>query len=84
MPSNAGAKPIVASQKIKKVERAYGRLVSEEFLVTIVVQAEFNVPKPNERHIAQMNIVTYEGAIAIRKIPALCAMIPVTQIIMSP
>ena len=57
MPSNAGPKPIVASQKIKKVERAYGRLVSDEFLVTIVVQAEFKVPKPKERHTAQMSTV---------------------------
>ena len=83
-PSNAGPKPIVASQKMKNVETAYERRCSEIFLVTIVVQAEFKVPKPNAAHIAQITTVHVDGQNAIKNSPTACAIIPTTQTIRSP
>ena len=83
-PSNAGPKPIVASQNMKNVETAYERLFSEVFLVTIVVHAELRVPNPNAAQTAQITTVMLDGATAINKSPMLCAMIPTTQIIKSP
>ena len=83
-PKSAGPNPIVASQKMKNVERAYERRCSGVFLVMIAVQAEFRVPKPKAAPIAQITTVTVEGYIAIKKSPMLCAKIPVTQTIKSP
>ena len=71
LPKNAGPKPIVASQKIKNVDNAYERRETREFLVTIVVHAEFNVPKPKATQTAQIKTVQYDGAHAIKKIPML-------------
>ena len=84
LPKSAGPKPIVASQKMKNVDNAYERREIGEFLVTIVVHAEFNVPKPRATQTAHINTVICEGAQAIKKIPMLWARIPTTQIIMSP
>ena len=50
----------------------------------MVVQAEFRVPKPKAAHMAQIITVTFDGIHAIKNKPILCAIIPVTQIILSP
>ena len=83
-PSNAGPKPIVASQKMKNVERAYERLCSGVFLVIIAVQAEFRVPNPNAAQTAHIMTVTFDGTNAISIKPIDCATIPTTQTILSP
>lgn len=83
-PRSAGPKPIVASQKIKNVETAYDFLCSDAFLVTIVVHAELSVPKPSAAHTAHTNTVTVDGMTAIKNNPIACAVIPKTQISMSP
>ena len=69
LPSNAGPKPIVASQKIKKVDNAYDLRFLDAFLVTIVVHAELNVPKPKAAQTAQIITVIFEGIHAIKKRP---------------
>lgn len=56
---------------MKNVNSAYDLRFSPAFLATMAVQAEFIVPNPQARHIAQMNTVTSQGTIAIRKIPIL-------------
>ena len=69
---------------MKNVETAYGRRLSEVFLVTIVVQAEFKVPKPKAQHTEHIKTVTTEGIQAIKNKPIVCAIMPVTQTILSP
>ena len=54
------------------------------FRVTMVVQAEFNVPKPNAAQTAHINTVKSDGEYAIKNNPIAWAIIPVTHIIMSP
>ena len=69
---------------MKNVDIAYGRRFADVSLVTMAVQAEFNVPKPSAAQTAQMKTVMAEGIQAIRKSPMACAMIPVKQTILSP
>ena len=83
-PSNAGPKPMVASQNMKNVDKAYERRCSGVFLVMIAVPAEFRVPKPKAAQIAHIMTVTFEGANAISIKPIDCATIPTTQTILSP
>ena len=83
-PKRAGPKPIVASQKMKNVERAYDLRCSGVFLVMIAVQAEFKVPKPKAAQIAHIITVTFDGTNAISIKPIDCAIMPTTQTILSP
>ena len=75
---------MLPSQNMKKVDIAYGRRFIGVFLVTMVVEAEFNVPKPSAAQTAHMKTVMLDGQYAIRNSPIDCATIPTTLTIMSP
>ena len=55
-----------------------------EFLVIMVVQAEFSVPNPKAVPIAHRITVNVDGTIAMSRSPMLCATMPTTQTIRSP